>query len=112
MFYRLGVSLAFVALAFFANPLAMLACEPDTVARECADSIPESDTSSKCGDSGCQDDAAPCACALCGKLGKIFAALISNGGPIRMEAPLTFFTCEQVLTEGFSPSIDQPPRMA
>jgi len=102
MFSRLGIILAFLALANLTSPLALIACEPQPVAATCEDS--------PCGDSSCNDETGPC--ARCGTVGVILLTAISNTGPIQCVMPLTFPVRDSALPEGFSPSIHQPPRAA
>lgn len=101
---RLQTFVLILAGAFLAIPLASIACKPETVSQECH--------ASDCGDSGCSDDPAHCACGLCVGIGKTIPALTHKTSPVRLEASLTFFTCEAAVPEGFSPSIDPPPRRA
>lgn len=89
--------------AVFATTMTLVPCLP-VVAAECA--------GADCGKSGCRDAQQAGSCTHCGTLGKMFAATNSHGLLTRTATPMHLFTPLLVMPEGYSPSIDQPPRAA
>jgi hypothetical protein len=85
-------------------PLTQALCDREAASTECEET--------DCKDSGCEEGTAAGGCAQCGHFGKMIIATIPGGAPIRSVVRMHLFPTERTMPEGYSPSIDQPPRAA